>query len=225
MWRRIIALAGCACRTSAKPFSVLALINAAAELASSPRRGLHPATTLAAFAALTSAAVASIPGEVKDQTCGNLFRHGRASIAPRVNIDLQIGPDERSRLSKFVEDFAAAHELSFRKPAGPDKPAARFLYLSLYNARGTSISVAEEYCHDSTYARPRADRGVSIPVYEVHEGSDWQELGKDLIADLEATWPGRVRFRGRDGRIIPKPAALRSDPRSPEFASAAAPPA
>ena len=63
MWRRMIALAECACRASAKPFSVLSLINAAADLASSPRRGLHPATTLAAFAAqVPGAEFAVVPG-------------------------------------------------------------------------------------------------------------------------------------------------------------------
>src|SRR6266571_157136 len=205
------ALAGLTFWTALKLSSVLPLINAAADLASLPRRGVHPATTLAAFAVLATTAVAAIPTITKDRTCHNMFRDGRASIGPRVNIDLQIGLDEWARLTKLLEDFAAMHGLSFRNLIRPDSPAARFLYLSLCNERGTSISVVEQYWHNSTYARPSADRGISIPVYEVYEGSDWQELAGDLIAELEATWPGRVRFRDPRGRIVPKPAGLEHD--------------
>jgi len=205
----LLRLAGCTLRAGRRLPGVLRSLDALAKLAAAPRRGAHPATTLAAFAALTSAAAtASITSVSTDRTSRDGFPDGRTSISPRVNIDLKIEPDERPQLTRLIDNFAATHELSFRKSSRSEMPDARSLYLNLRNERGTTISVAERYWHDSTYARPRADRGVSIPIYALYAGSDWQELAKDLIADLETMWPGRVRFRGRDGRIIPKPLAL-----------------
>jgi hypothetical protein len=51
-------------------------------------------------------------------------------------------------------------------------------------------------------------RGISVTVYNPNGDSGWLTLARELVARLEADWTDKVRYRGSDGRIVPKPAEL-----------------
>jgi hypothetical protein len=168
---------------------------------------------LAITAIVLSGGVMSIPSITKDRTCHNMFRDGRTSIGPQVDIELQLAIDDWPRFTKFLQNFSVAHQLSFRDTSQTKPGIARILALSLCNDRGINIEVIDQRWASRHFEPLIAGRGTSIPVYEVHEHSGWERLARDLVEELEAAWPGKVQFRGRDGRVIQKPRALQGSDR------------
>jgi hypothetical protein len=170
---------------------------------------------LAGAAVAASIAVAAIPSMTKDRTCHNMFRDGRTSVGPKVSIDLEIAMDAWPRLTRLLEEFGASHGMSFRNLTHSQPAVVDVLSLSACTEAGLVITAFEQRWADPRIASLLSDRGVPIGVFDLHDGTGWQPLARDLIAMLDTEWRGKVRFRGDDGELVPKPAVLAPQNGSP----------
>lgn len=158
---------------------------------------------LAGAGLLASAGIAAIPSITMDRSCHNMFRDGRRSMSPNLNIDLDIAMDDWPRLARLLAEFATSHDMSFRNSSKSDS-AVKILSLSGCTASGIVISTNEQRWAQRNFAAPLPGSGVSIGVFDPNYDSYWLALAQELVAKLEAEWAGKVRFRGVDGRIGPK---------------------
>lgn len=171
-----------------------------------PRARAFVANGLTGLSLLLTAGALALPTITQDRTCHNMFRDGRTSVGPRVNIVLQISSDDWPRLTQLFRDFSAAHGLSFRDSSRMSPGVVQVLGLSLCNERGVNIVALEQIWHQ-TVSVPAKD-GVTLGIYELHEGSGWQRLARDFIARLQSTWPQRLQFKDLSGHFIPMPQEL-----------------
>jgi hypothetical protein len=166
-----------------------------------------PAVSLV-MALVLIAGVIAVPALTKDRTCHNMFRDGRQSIVPQVNIDLRIEKDDWSRLAAVLSTFSAANGMHFRDSTRIE-PAMHYLHLSACNDHGVNIHVHDMRWTHRNFEPLIAGRGVPVGVYEVHDNSGWPRIAGALIADLEVAWPGKVAFLDQRGNEIPVPQYLR----------------
>lgn len=109
--------------------------------------------------------------------------------------------DEWPKLTDIFERFAPAHGMSVRN-SSLDRTGVRVLRLSLCTERGTNIELQDQRLAQDGFASVFG-WGVPIAVHELREKSGWQELTADLLAEIEAAFPGKVEFRDGRGRVIP----------------------
>jgi hypothetical protein len=140
----------------------------------------------------------------------NVLRDGRTSIGPQVNMDLEISDTDWPLLKQVFTTFAATNHLAFRDDSEVRLEIVRTLYLSVCNG-GVTISTAEQRWASQGYEAPMKGRGIAIGVYETHPGSGWERLARQLMQRLEERWPGKIRFRGKGGELVPTPNALSAD--------------
>ena len=163
----------------------------------------------AVIALLLTGGVAAIPAITKDRTCHNMFRDGRRTgVTPQARIGLEIDVEGWPKLIQTLQQFAAAHSLSFRNASKSHPEVVQALYLSLCNERGVNITVNDQRWASRSY-NPFGGGGVPIGVYELQAGSGWEPLTRSLIGVLESSWPGSVRYRDGNGRVVPIPDHLR----------------
>jgi hypothetical protein len=149
---------------------------------------------LAAIALLLTGAVAAIPEIAEDRTCHNMFRGGRRTgVAPQANIQLDVDVKEWPTLIQIFEKFGAAHDLSFRNSSQSKPGIVEMLYLSLCTDQGVNVRVSDQRWASRNYA-PLVKGGTHLTVYELRADSGWERIAQGLISELDATWPGRVRF-------------------------------
>jgi hypothetical protein len=153
------------------------------------------AAGLAAAALLATGTVVALPAATKDRTCHNMFRVARTIAPAVVRIDLAILTDESPRLIQLLQEFGAAHALSFRNSGRDEFGHRRVLSVSLCDELGTNIKAG----HDTWAA------GVGISIYQVRDRAAATTLAKNLAGKLETQWPEAVRFRDRRGQIISTP--------------------
>jgi hypothetical protein len=173
----------------------------------SPRRTWGIVTV----AVLLGGLVLAVPILTKDRTCHNMFRDGRNSVHSQVNMELEIGLPEWPKLTRLIEDFGIEHALSFRNSSKIDPGSVvQVLALSLCNERGANIHVLRQEWATATFKSSSLGRaGVPIGVYELRSDSGWEALAKSLVVELEGAWPEKVKFRDKDGRVVPMPEKLR----------------
>ena len=162
---------------------------------------------LAGIAITASAAVAALPSITKDRSCHNLFRDGRSSARPKVQIDLDIATDDWPSLAALLGQFAASRGMSFRD-ASENRSAVKILGLSACNENGLVITADELLFASRNYAPPVAGGGTPVSVFDLNDGVGWQPLAQDLVAMLDAQWRGKVRFRDGSSRFISSTDAL-----------------
>lgn len=162
----------------------------------------------AAIAIMASAAIAAIPAIMKDRTCHNMFRDGRTSIAPRVDIDLDIDQDDWPRLTERLQQFSTQRAMSFRNSSKSQPTVVEILGLSACTEQGLVITANQQRWTSPEYNSPMADRGVSVSVFNLGEGDSWRPLGRDLVTALESEWREKVRFRDGGGQLVAKPSVL-----------------
>jgi hypothetical protein len=108
----------------------------------------------------------------------------------------------------LLEEFGASHGMSFRN-SNDSKPAVvDVLGLSACTEDGLVITAHDMVWNAQQYAGLRGDRGATIGVFDLHDGSGWQPVTKELVAVLESAWKGKVRFRDGGGRTVPTPPEL-----------------
>jgi hypothetical protein len=157
------------------------------------------------LAVLLTTGVFAIPAITKDRTCHNMFRDGRTSVRPQVNMRVSVGIDEWPKLTEIFERFAPAHGMSVTNSSS-DRTDVRVLHLSLCTEQGTNIEVIDQRWASRDFASLFG--GAPIIVYELRENSGWQRLAADLLLEIRAAFPEKLEFRGGDGRVIPTPPEL-----------------
>lgn len=184
-----------------------------ADRAPSPsnRREPRRAHAAAAGALATAAIILGAPWAFRDRSCHSPLPDGQTSIPPGLNVILDVGTEEWSRVVSELGRFAEQESLSIRDRSEDRPGVVRILSTSVCSADGVLISVNEQDWVGSP-APPDFER-VDIPVYSP-TGADWRPVTRRLVARLEQAWPGRVHFEDLRGRRTPRPADL--DASSPE---------
>jgi hypothetical protein len=161
---------------------------------------------LTAAATIASVAVAAIPSITMDRSCHNMFRDGRRSVSANLNIDLDIATGDWPAVTTVLEGFGVSHGMSFRDSSS-SRPQVKVLGLSACTEQ-VVITAMDQRWASRNYAPLVAGRGVSVGIHDLTDGNAWQPLARELVAEFDSQWPGRVRFIGRDGRSIPRSVAL-----------------
>lgn len=149
------------------------------------------ATRLGVIAILITGTLVAIPdavwgrlfGVTTDQTCHNTLRNGKW-LAPQLVIRLEITGEERPKLTRAMEEFAAIHKISFQ-----DNSVSQALAISLCNDRGVTFKLSS------------LPPFHNIAVIERRPDSGWQQTTKELIAGIESLWPGKLRFITKEGEM------------------------
>ena len=56
---------------------------------------------------------------------------------------------------------------------------------------------------------PARIKGVKLTVEEFKAGSDWNLLAHELVDKINATWPGKISYRGRGGETLSETEAFK----------------
>jgi len=153
-------------------------------------------------AGLLVAAVLLLPQLTKDRTCHNLFRDGRTSASPVMNIDLVMEEAEWSELESFYQTFALNHGLEFEGQIDRKSESVSVLYLSMCEEPGLHVKSHRQQWHSSR-AAPLPDRGVPISIFQTSVDAAWRPVARELVMALNREFPDRVRFRDEVGGLIP----------------------
>lgn len=163
------------------------------------------AAALAVAATIASVAIAAIPSITKDRSCHNMFRDGRRSVAPSLNIDLDIAMEDWPTITTLLENFGVSHGMLFRNSSS-SRPQVEVLGLSACTEQ-VVIAVIDQRWASRNYA-PLMPGGMPVRIYDLTDGDAWRPFARELVAELDSRWPGKVRFRDGGGRLIPPPGSL-----------------
>lgn len=192
---------------------------AAMRLSDEPAEGVHgtdarsnnlrPGSwTIVSIAVILTCTAFLLPSVVTDHSCHNLFRDGRTSIGPQIGADIKLTADDWPTLRQMFIDFGAKRSLSFRGDQHVQHGKIMWRDLNLCNEAGVNIDALDQPWLTQINS-PLADRGISFTVYELKLGSDWNRLARDLIDEIDTTWPDKTTFRGPDGKVVSTQEALR----------------
>jgi hypothetical protein len=160
-----------------------------------------------AVAFLLTSGVFAISAITKDRTCHNMTSDGRSSVSTGVVMYVSIEMEDWPKLTKIFERFAAEHAMSMRNSSRERGDSVRALALSLCTDQGANIWASDQRWAHENFASLYG-WGTHVGVREVH--GNWQQLAKELLAEVEAAWPRRVTFRDGKSRVIPTPKELLS---------------
>jgi hypothetical protein len=161
-----------------------------------------------AIALLLTCALFGLPSVVRDSSCHNLFRDGRASIGPQVAGEIKLMADDWPMLTRLFVDFGEKQSLSFRSDEEIRRGTIMWRDLNLCSEAGVNIDAIDRPWLTQINS-PLAYRGIQFSVYELKAGSDWNRLARDLLDKIEMTWPHKMTFRGPDGKEISVQEALK----------------
>jgi hypothetical protein len=144
---------------------------------------------------------------VRDKSCHNLFRDGRTSIVPQITADINLPTEDWPKLRQIFVSFGERHSLSFRGNEQTSQGTPVWRDLNLCSEAGVNIYAVDrqwlaQIKSPPSVARGPRYRGVQFSVFELRPGSDWKPLARDLINEIDTTWPQKTRFSGPDGRTI-----------------------
>lgn len=162
---------------------------------------------LASAAFLSTCAVLVLPSIIKDNSCHNLFRDRRSSIAPEVFAHIDLNPEDWPRLIEIFNDFGSAHSLELRADQNVRNGKLLWRDLNLCNETGVTIDALDQPW--LVRVKSPTPRGVRLAVYEMKPGSEWGPLARDLVGKIAASWPEKIKFHGPDGRVISEAEALK----------------
>ena len=158
--------------------------------------------TIAATAISSTCAVLLLPSIVVDNTCHNLFRDGRSSIAPQIHANLELTPETWPILTQIFTDFAVAHSLSLRSDQEIRRGQLLWRTLDLCNEAGVKIEITDTPWMDGMPKLPANIKGVKLNIFEFKADSGWNPLAHELVDKISAKWPEKVVFRGRGGKPV-----------------------
>jgi hypothetical protein len=122
---------------------------------------------------------------------------------------VMMGTEDWPKLTEVFEHFAEGHDMSMRNSSRDQAGVVRVLALSLCTEQGANIETADQRWASKNF-ESLYGWGTHIGVYELHENSGWQRLAGDLLAEVEAAWPGKVALRDGRGHVIPTPKELQN---------------
>ena len=150
----------------------------------------HPGVTLVVMTLAVPAMAASIVTAPvpTDPSCHNVFRGGRLSARPALNVGLRLKKGESTKLRAIYDDFASDFGLSVRRHRGH-----------------------RSICNDDVLIEGSAvngHHGYVLLVYP-HEARDgWQPLVQELDCRLRMRWEHSMVYIGGHGGEIARPAFL-----------------
>ena len=150
----------------------------------------HPGVALVVIALAIPAMAASIVAAPvpTDPSCHNVFRGGRLSARPALDVGLRLKKGESTKLRAIYDDFARDFGLSVRRERGH-----------------------RSICNDDVLLEGSATnghRGYRLLVYP-HEGRDgWQPLVQELDCRLRMRWEASMVYIGGNGGEIARPQFL-----------------
>ena len=136
-----------------------------------------------------------------DTSCHNPFRSGTTSVvSPKEVIDLGVEEDQWSDLTSLLNEFAKRHALSLRDTSMTIPGELVNINLSLCAENSLRILVLENHWK-TAHAYDHPGRFTPVILYGNVPPELWQPMARELVRDLEARWPGKVRFVDRDGKV------------------------
>lgn len=155
---------------------------------------------LGGAAALATAAVWTAPEFTPQRDCHDLsggprFQGlGYTITAMRLETELALGPDDLPKLMIVLESFAASHDMSLRYLGSKDDTQAVNRFVSLCKKNGPTI------------VGVKSDGMVKFFTYDLHGDIHWRAPMRELIDELEKSWPGKLRSRRPfDGAYVANP--------------------
>jgi hypothetical protein len=137
-----------------------------------------------------------------DTSCHNPFRNRRATaLPPRENIDLGVEEEEWPELKSLLKDFARSRDWSFRDGSVVKPGEVNAIAVSVCAERPWLNIVVLENHWKTTHAFDHPGRLTPVVLYSDGSTEQWQRVARELVMDLEAKWPGKVRFVDAEGQI------------------------
>ncbi len=171
------------------------------EIRKDASEGSFPSWLLPVFSALLIAGIVISPILTRDRSCHNVLRDGRTSASPALNAELTVSRDEWRNLESLYKRFALENGLEFRGSIDERPDVVSVLSLSMCSEPGFVIWSHKQHWH-SRGGGPVPGRGVSVAVFLLEPEIEWIPLGQKFIEELSDHWPGQVRFRNGEGRIV-----------------------
>lgn len=144
---------------------------------------------LGGVAILATAAVWAAPEVTSERDCHDLsggprFQGlGYTITAARLQTELALSPDDLPKLMIVLESFAASHDMSLRHLGTKDDTQAVSRFVSLCKKNGPTI------------VGVKSDGMVEFFTYDLHGDIHWRIPMRELIDELEKSWPAKLRFR------------------------------
>ena len=174
--------------------------------------GISPTISraIAATAISSTCAVLLLPSIIRDNSCHNLFRDGPQSFhLLQIYADVALTRDDWPALTQIFTNFAVAHSLSLRSDQKIRREEILWRSLDLCNEAGVSINILDNLWLDRSLNAPARIKGVKLTVEEFKAGSDWNLLAHELVDEINATWPGKIGYRGRGGETLSETEAFK----------------
>jgi hypothetical protein len=136
-----------------------------------------------------------------DTSCHNPFRdRTKSAVSPKEDIDLGVEEEQWPDLTNLLIEFARQHGWSLRDTSLTIPDRLTNINVSLCAESSLRILVLENHWK-TTHAHDHPGRFTPVTLYGDVAPEVWQPIARDLVRDLEAKWPGKVRFVDRDGKI------------------------
>jgi hypothetical protein len=117
--------------------------------------------------------------------------------------------DDWPALTQIFTNFAVAHSLSLRSDQKIRREEILWRSLDLCNETGVSINILDNLWLDRSLNAPARIKGVKLTVEEFKAGSGWNLLAHELVDKINATWPGKIGYRGRGGETLSETEAFK----------------
>jgi hypothetical protein len=173
-----------------------------------PRKLSSGSWGIVSAAVVSACAMILLPTFIRDNSCHNLFRDGRTSVVPQISADINQPAEDWPALRQIFVSFGQNHSLSFRSDEQIRRGALMWRDLNLCNEAGVNIDAVDRPWLAQINS-PLADRGIQFAIYEQEPSADWKTLARDLIGQIDTTWPQRTTFRGPDGKPMSVEDALK----------------
>ncbi len=142
----------------------------------------------------------------RDQSCHNPMRDGRSSISAMLVVNVDLPVSDWGSVSEEARRFASSHQLELRdEGAYYDHPESHDL--SLCSDAGMNISVSDWRAEGRGSI---GDQQATFTIMEPARALDWRPFARDLVLQLRAKWPGRVRIITGEDPSAPPPTQTRA---------------
>lgn len=175
-------------------------------------RALKVGSVVIGVALVLSLLIRKVPtkdaqSDLSDAACHDLrqlFPEGSSLARALFGTGILAGQDDWPAVVGLLKDLAERRGLEFRN-ASISRPGVETLQISAC-ASGQPVVLVNEIEWDfgdnkDLRTRPRGEPIIDFAIYGDVPGDIWQPVATDLVAMLDARWPGGVRFRDEEGRL------------------------
>ncbi len=145
----------------------------------------------------------ALPGIFRDNSCHNLFRDGRTSIAPRMSADITLVEGDWTAIADLTGQFASANNLSIRQDRKISGGELSWQTISLCNNDGFVMTISDRPVLAAMRERASAQHPnlvtkvprTELSIFEIKDGSNWRTMAHALLTKLQPRLPERITFR------------------------------